>query len=183
MLGVSKWTISRRVKQYDLESLQGFSDISDEDLDPLVEELLKRQGRTMGQVFIVSYLKSKGLLVQRRRVRDCLLRVDPDNRILHWGVVISRRVMNFALEEYLKMFNGHKIRTARHVTPNQLWTNGMLDTNNPLGTDKLHEDPEDLEHFAEDAPGPTPFDNSRNSRNSRDVIVEPSLYIFKGPKQ
>ena len=320
MLGVSRWTISRRVKQYGLESLQGFSDISDQDLDSLVKELLERQGRTMGQVFISGYLKSKGLWVQRRRVRDCLLRVDPDNRILRWGVVVSRRVyyvpwpnsvwhldghhslirwglvihgcingfsrkvmflkcspnnyaetvlqlfteavdvshglwpsrirvdrgvenvlvcdlmvavrghgrgsfiagpstrnqrierlwrdvfrcvchyfyyvfyameqsgilnmsndlhlfvlhlvflprINFALEEYLKMFNDHKIRTAQNMTPNQLWTNGMLDPNNPLATDKLDEDPEDLEHFAEDVPGPTPFDDSDNN-----VIVEP----------
>ena len=73
MLGVSRWTISRRVKQYGLESLQGFSDISDEELDSLVKELLERQGRTMGQVFIGGYLKSKGLWVQRSRVRDCLL--------------------------------------------------------------------------------------------------------------
>ena len=44
----------------------------------------------------------------------------------------------------------------------------MLDPNNPLATDKLDEDPEDLEHFAEDVPGPTPFDDSENN-----VIVEP----------
>ena len=43
-----------------------------------------------------------------------------------------------------------------------------LDPNNPLAMDKLDEDPEDLEHFAEDVPGPTPFDDSQNN-----VIVEP----------
>ena len=35
-----------------------------------------------------------------------------------------------------------------------------LDPNNPLAMDKLDEDPEDLEHFAEDVPGGTPFDDS-----------------------
>lgn len=72
MLGVSRWTISRRVKQYGLKSLQGFSNIADEDLDALVKELLEMQGRTMGQVFVGGYLKSRGIWVQRHRVRDCL---------------------------------------------------------------------------------------------------------------
>ena len=64
MLGFSSWTTSRRIKKYGLESLQGFSGISDQDLDSLVKELLERQGRTMGQVFMGGYLKSEGLWVQ-----------------------------------------------------------------------------------------------------------------------
>ena len=68
MLGVSRWTISRRVKQYGLECLQGFSDISDQDLDSLDKELLIRQGRTMGQVFI----GGSSLPVFHCRLEKCL---------------------------------------------------------------------------------------------------------------
>ena len=94
MLVVSRWTIMRRVKAYGLENLQGFSEVSDEAFDSFVKEIVQRHGRTIGQVFVAGYLKSKGLLVQRHRVRESLLRVDPDNRILRWGVVVSRRVYN-----------------------------------------------------------------------------------------
>ena len=88
-----------------------------------------------------------------------ILNMSNDLHLFVLHLVFLPRI-NFALEEYLKMFNDHKIRTARNMTPNQLWTNGMLDPNNPLAMDKLDEDPEDLEHFAEDVPGGTPFDDS-----------------------
>ncbi len=57
-----------------LENLQGFSEVSDEALDSFVKE---RQDRFLSQV---------------RRFRQSFLRVDPDYRILRWGVVVSRRV-------------------------------------------------------------------------------------------
>ncbi len=79
MFGVSRWTISHRVRQYGLKSLHGFSGISDEHLDSLVKELLDRQGRSMGQVFIAGYLRSRGLWVQLYRVGNDLVRIDPDN--------------------------------------------------------------------------------------------------------
>ena len=76
--------------------------------------------------------------------------------------------INYALEEYQKLFNDHKIRTAGNWSPNQLWHNGMLDSNNPLSYGALDEDPQDLDLYAEDPHGPTPFEGSDNN-----VIVSP----------
>ncbi len=98
----------RRVKAYGLENLQGFSEVSDEALDSFVKEIVQRHGRTIGQVFVAGYLKSKGLLVQRHRVRESLLRVDPDNRILRWGVVVSRRVYYVPCPNSVWHLDGHQ---------------------------------------------------------------------------
>ena len=76
--------------------------------------------------------------------------------------------INYALEEYQKLFNDHKIRTAGNWSPNQLWHNGMLDSNNPLSYGALDEDPQDLDLYAEDPHRPTKFEGSDNN-----VIVSP----------
>ena len=51
---------------------------------------MHEHGATPGQVYISGILKSLGLRVQRRRVRSCLARLDPENRVLRWGIIVSR---------------------------------------------------------------------------------------------
>ena len=82
MFGVSRWTISRCVREYGLQDMQGLSDLSATDLDSLVSDFLERHGHSAGQVYVSGYLQSIGLRIQRQRVRESLVRVDPDNRIL-----------------------------------------------------------------------------------------------------
>ena len=76
--------------------------------------------------------------------------------------------INFVLEEYKKIFNDHKIRSAGNMCPNQLRINGMMDPNNPLLDDGLDTEPENLDLYAEDMQGPTPFDDCEHN-----VVVEP----------
>ena len=52
ILGVSRWTISRRVDEFGLSHLQMFSDISDNKLDNLVRDFMSRHGATTGEPFI-----------------------------------------------------------------------------------------------------------------------------------
>ena len=42
MLGVSRWTIYRRVEEYGLQSMREFSLLSDEDLDGLLTDYINR---------------------------------------------------------------------------------------------------------------------------------------------
>ena len=50
MLGVSRWTIYRRVEKYGLQSMKEFSPLlSDEDLDGLLTDYINRHGETIGQ--------------------------------------------------------------------------------------------------------------------------------------
>jgi hypothetical protein len=70
MLGVSRWTVWRRVREYGLQDMTGFCAISDEELDRIIQQYVANHGTTTGQVYINGYLKSQGLLVQRRQIRE-----------------------------------------------------------------------------------------------------------------
>ncbi len=107
MFGVSRWTIARRVKEYGLENLQGFSDVSDDVLDNIVKDFVARHGRTVGQVYIAGFLKASGFRIQRQRVRECLVRLDPENRVLRWGCAIARRVYSVPWPNSLWHLDGH----------------------------------------------------------------------------
>ena len=66
MLRISRWTLHRRVTEYNLQSLNGFSDTSDEELDTLI---MSRHGNTTGESYIIGFIRSQNLRVQRDRVR------------------------------------------------------------------------------------------------------------------
>ena len=106
MLGVSRWTISRRIKDYGLEDLRSFSKLSDDELDDIVQHI-REHGATSGQVYMTGYLRSLGLRVQRRRERECLARLDPQNRALRWGILVSRRVYQVPWPNSLWHLDGH----------------------------------------------------------------------------
>ena len=107
MLEVSRWTISRRIKDYGLEDFRSFSKLADEELDELVRDYLREHGATSGQVYVTGYLRSLGLRVQRRRVRECLARLDPQNRALRWGILVWRRVYQVPWPNSLWHLDGH----------------------------------------------------------------------------
>ena len=107
MLGVSRWTIWRRVREYGLQDMTGFSPISDDELDSILQQYIANHGTTTGQVFISGYLKSQGLLVQRRRIRESMARVDPRNTVLRWGITVSRRIYKVPWPNSLWHLDGH----------------------------------------------------------------------------
>jgi hypothetical protein len=107
MLGVSRWTVWRRVREYGLQDMTGFCTISDEELDRIIQQYIANHGTTTGQVYINGYLKSQGLLVQRRRIRESMARVDPRNTVLRWGITVSRRVYRVPWPNSLWHLDGH----------------------------------------------------------------------------
>ena len=97
MFGVSRWTIFRLVIEYGLQDMQRFSDLSDTDLDSLVNDFSERHSNFAGQVHISGYLQSIDFRIQRQHIRESLVKADPDNRILHWGIIISEFIMSHGL--------------------------------------------------------------------------------------
>ena len=80
MLGVSRWTVTRRVDEFDLSDLKRFSDISDEEVDAIIKDYIDRHGTTSGYRLIAGLFHSKGIKIQRRRVRESLIQtmLSPD---------------------------------------------------------------------------------------------------------
>ena len=322
LLGVSRWTVSRRAEEYNIRGLGQYSSISDDQLDIIVKDFINRHGRNTGQPFISGHLVSIGHFVQRRRVRESLNRVDPLSVTRRWGIVNlrrtyyvpwcnsvwhidghhslirwkfvihgcidgkSRKVMylnasnnnlaatnlalfhhaiaenrglwpsrvrvdygvenvlicdamvevrgenrgsfiagsshrnqrierlwrdvfrcvcaffyytfyamehsgildvendshlyvlhcvflpriNRSLNEFLNLFNNHKLSTENNLTPNQIWTIDMGDPSNPLANQQVDPVPHDINYYAEDPAGPRPRDPECNN-----VVVTPLL--------
>ena len=87
MLLVSRWTIRRRVIEYGIQDIKGFSQLSDEH----VRNFMQQRGNLVGFSMTAGYLQSIGLRVKRDRIRASIGRVDPTNVRLRWAVVTSRR--------------------------------------------------------------------------------------------
>ena len=64
-------------------------------------------GFTTGRTYLAGYLNSVGLRIQRRRIRECLARVDPANTALRWGIVVSRRQYSVPWPNSLWHLDGH----------------------------------------------------------------------------
>ena len=107
LLGVSRWTIYRRVREYGLYHVSAFSDLSDADLDQKIRDYINRYGQTTGQVFLMGYLRSLGINVPRRRLRASVTRVDPANVALRWGAVVYRRRYQVPWANSLWHLDGH----------------------------------------------------------------------------
>ena len=72
-----------------------------------MRDYIREHGTTSGQVYMTGSLRSLGLRVQRRRVRGCLARLDPQNRALRWGIFVSRRVYQVPWPNSLWHLDGH----------------------------------------------------------------------------
>ena len=107
ILNVSRWTVLRRVNEYSLQDLQRFTDMSDEEIDSIVKDYIDRHGPTTGEPFMSGFFRSKGITIQRRRIRESLNRVDPKNTAARWGAVIKRRSYFVPWQNSLWYLDGH----------------------------------------------------------------------------
>ncbi len=89
VVGVSRTTLWRRFHKLGIP-IQKYSDVSDTSLDCLVREI-QRNNPNIGVAMLQGYLKSQGCNVQRRRVRESVLRICPLSAIVRWQQTISRR--------------------------------------------------------------------------------------------
>ncbi|XP_055357342.1 uncharacterized protein LOC129602365 isoform X2 [Paramacrobiotus metropolitanus] len=105
--GVTTRTIERRLVEYNLN--HKYSDISDDDLDIAVQEILS-SFVNVGYRFICGQLKSAGLYVQRARILSSLRRLDPygvANRF--FNLVTRRKYSNPGPNALWHMDGNHKL--------------------------------------------------------------------------
>lgn len=85
--------------------------------------------------------------------------------------------INRALESFVEAWNLPPIRTEHNWTPEQIWTNGMIDLRNrqlPAVADVLEsmESTDDLEWFGYDPQAPHPVDDGLSTVVVDDVDIE-----------
>ena len=91
ILGVSRSTLYRRLEEEGISRESFYSDISDNQLDKVIEEI-KETHANDGEVLMAGHLATLGLLVPRSRLRASIHRVDPENTAARRSVTIRRRV-------------------------------------------------------------------------------------------
>ena len=107
ILGISRWTLYRRVRDMGLTNLGEFTLISDTELDRLVMEYVNRHGTTSGYTYIAGYVRSLGLRIQRHQIRECMTRLNPDNATRRWGMIVARRRYHVPWPNSLWHLDGH----------------------------------------------------------------------------
>ena len=107
MLMVSKWTILRRVREFDLHHLSRYTAISDEELTNTIQSFIQMHGNFVGYSLVKGHLKSIGIHVQQRRVRTILRNLDPESSCFRWAIVVSRRSYNVRSSNSLWHIDGH----------------------------------------------------------------------------
>ena len=118
LLGVSESTLRRRRLMYgvtDQEELR-WTQITDSDLENIVKEI-QELTPNIGQARLVGALRSRGLNIPRRRVRNCLRTLDPVGTVLRWRSTIYRRKYNVPTPNALwHIDSNHKLIRWRLIT-------------------------------------------------------------------
>ena len=115
IVGVSTKTLERRRQALGIMNELGWSEISDDNLKQVMVEVQRLTPR-IGQTRMQGALRSRGLRVQRHRVRYCLKDLDPVGTALRWRQVIQRRKYHVRFPNSLWHIDGnHKMINWRFV--------------------------------------------------------------------
>lgn len=85
MLLVSRWTVYRRVQEMGTKEVTGYTNLSDDELDVIIDKYKKSHGLTVGRSLVMGHLRSINIRVQQRRVTKSLVRLDPVNARIRWA--------------------------------------------------------------------------------------------------
>ncbi|XP_053403350.1 uncharacterized protein LOC128558389 [Mercenaria mercenaria] len=90
LVNISVSSVKRRLRQYNLSRKDRFCNMSNDELDERVKNIT--EGNPMlGQRNVMGQLLADGIHVQRDRVAEALLRVDPAAVAMRWSQTICRR--------------------------------------------------------------------------------------------
>ena len=88
ILCVSERTL--RTKRHELEISEKYMEIEDNRLDDCIQDILE-ESPNMGEKMLLGALKSRGIRVQRRRLRSSIERVDLIGKVLRRLRTLKRR--------------------------------------------------------------------------------------------
>ena len=93
MFEVSRMTLYNKRKDAGILEHFKYSDISEDCLENIVRSI-KKEMPAIGERMICGILKSEGIFIQRRRIRQAIHSVDPINTASRWHQKLSRRTYN-----------------------------------------------------------------------------------------
>ncbi|KAL9978173.1 hypothetical protein ACROYT_G015664 [Oculina patagonica] len=122
LLGVSPITLRRRRVEFEMPLGNNFDDIPNDVLDNLASELLHRTPQA-GRHMVQGALRSRGLRIQRERIRDSIIRVDPITSTLRNARRVVRRRYSVPCPNALWHLDGnHKL-----IEPYRIVVHGAID--------------------------------------------------------
>ena len=109
ILGVSRSTVCRRMRQYGLSYSTNYCCISDDDRDDIVRSIsLQHPG--CGSKMMEGHLRAQGVTLQQIRIRESLRRTDPEGTATRFYANIRRRVYDVTSPQSLWHIDGnHKL--------------------------------------------------------------------------
>jgi hypothetical protein len=93
LIGVSRVTLYRRRRELGIGEQHNYSELTDVQLDAVIQSIVQNSPNS-GQVMMRGALLGRGLRIQRRRIRESMLRVDPAGTECRRRLRIKRRVYN-----------------------------------------------------------------------------------------
>ena len=112
-LCISTKTLYRRRQEYDIPNT--YADMSDSELDSVLSDVLALTPNA-GETYVMGSLRSRGIIVQRRRLQDRLKVLDPVGRAIRKHKSIIRRVYNALGANHLwHIDSNHKLIGHRFV--------------------------------------------------------------------
>ena len=130
LLGVSLSTVRRRMTEYGLSVSALYSEISDVELDRLINEI-RGSFPNCGYRMMDGHLRQRGIRVTQARIRNSMHRVDPEGVVLRWREAIQRRKYRVSSPLALWHIDGnHKHKLIRYVHLNNVYRCDSLVFNN-----------------------------------------------------
>ncbi|KAJ8333842.1 hypothetical protein SKAU_G00411610 [Synaphobranchus kaupii] len=118
---VSVNTVRRRMQEHDIRVSDFYADIEDTHLDGIVAEIQQRFPNS-GYKMVQGHLRGRGLRIQTLRVQQSMRRTDP-----HGVMERSLCLHTSHLDFFVQGWNNHSIRTARNLSPLQMWHRCLID--------------------------------------------------------
>ena len=97
MLLASKWTFRRRVLEYGMVDLVGFSKISNEELYKLIRHYRNIQCLVYGCSMILEHFHSRGIEVQQKRVVKSIVCVNPNGCHIRYSLIVRNKRYDVAV--------------------------------------------------------------------------------------
>ena len=106
LLQVSLSTVRRRMDEYGIRVRDGYSSISDQELDRIITTVQHRNP-SCGYRMMRGYLARLGHKVQQARIREAMSRTDPEGVMSRWCHTVYRRCYSVSSPNALWHIDGH----------------------------------------------------------------------------